>query len=406
ARVAEADYRYADIATPGQAGSETVAGQMLLRRGAVVDSWNVNTLSGDRHRLRRGWRGFTATAVIDSAPDFWRAFYGGRLSPAVMATWPVPEAGTGCRTDGAQVLTLQFCATARRADWTDVPFWGATDTIDVSAARFRAPGDSVDLYLGARVPLRRFSDRETSNIDRSERITLSAWLATPIGEPVFHADEQRELPKRGEVAWTAQWSPRVSQGDVMHRVEALEPRNAIGARGAVVHTNNAQVSIALRGPGMSDVLVAANVRPARAPALRWRDYDVQPNGAVVALRETFSMMWEMYGLVPAADGRMRWRVSLHRETGTRKRDPDVRGMLQGVKTAGERILADEPDAPAMLYTRNEPAAAAIAEHMRFNLGDAAPGLHVLEVRIEDLVAKRTMSRSVSIRVLDPKAQAR
>lgn len=406
ARVAEADYRYADIATHGQSGSETVAGEMLLRRGPVDDAWTVVTLSGDRYRLRRGWRNFTATAVIDSAPDLWRAFYSGRLAPSVFAKWPVIEATTGCRTDGLEMRTIFSCTKARRADWTDVPFWGVTDTIDVSAARFRAPGDSVDIYLGARLPLRQFSHRDTPIPDLKERITLSAWLATPLGEPIFHADEPRPLPKRSEVAWTSQWTARVSHGDVMHRVEALEPGKAIGARGAVVHTNNAQVSIALRGPGMSDVLIAANARPHRAGTLRWSDYEIQPNGAVVAPREMFSMLWETYGLMPAPDGHVRWRVSLHRETGVRKRDTDVRGMLQGVKTAGERVVASEPEVPAMMYTRDEPAADAIAETMRFGLGDVPPGLHVVEVRIEDLVAKRTMSRSVSIRVLDPRAQQR
>ena len=70
----------------------------------------------------------------------------------------------------------------------------------------------------------------------------------------------------------------------------------------------------------------------------------------------------------------------------------MRGMLQGARSAGARVVADEPEVPAMMYTRDATAAPAIVEHMRFGLGDVPPGLHVVEVRIEDLVAKRTMSR--------------
>jgi hypothetical protein len=78
----------------------------------------------------------------------------------------------------------------------------------------------------------------------------------------------------------------------MHRVEAIEPSRTAGARGALLHTSDAQVVIALRGFGMSDVLMAGTAREKRSPAVRWSDFDIQPNGAVVAPRATFSMLWE------------------------------------------------------------------------------------------------------------------
>jgi hypothetical protein len=99
-------------------------------------------------------------------------------------------------------------------------------------------------------------------------------------------------------------------------------------------------------------------------------------------------------------------VSVHREKGARLRRDDARALLAGTHRAGDRILADEPEVPAVSYTRNAPAGAAIAEHLRFSLGNAPPGRHVVEVKIEDLVARKTVARSVMVRVLEPGAQRR
>lgn len=404
ARVAEADYRYADVAEAGQAGSETPVGQMLLRRGPMDPAWQLFWFSF-RRIVRRGWDSFTARATIDNAPDLWRAFYSGRFAAQQATSWGVEES-PNCQPDGANVVTIYTCARGRGSDWSGTPFWGQTDTIDVSAARFRAHGDSVDIVIGARVPVRRFSSRDEPAPPPPDSVRVSAWLATPLGEPLYHSETRRRLPSDNEIAWTAQWTPRTGEPNVMHRVEAMQPGKAIGARGALIHTSDAQVSLALRGPGMSDILVAANAKERGGRATRWSDFTLEPNGAVVAPRAMFSLLWEMYDLKPAPDGRVRWRVSVHRETGVRKRDTDVRGLLQGDKTAGDRIIANERDVPAVLYTRDAVAAPAIAEHLRFSLSDVPEGRHVVEVRIEDLVAKRTFSRSVSVRVLDPKAQER
>jgi hypothetical protein len=405
ARVAEADYRYADAAAPGQAGSETNAGTMFLRLGPFEDQWHLARVADGYQQLWREWTGFIIQTNIEAAPDLWRAFYGGHFATEPVTLW-FPSNRAGCPPESPTFLTQVQCARGLRADWTGVPFWGTTETIDVSVARFRARGDSTDLHISARVPLRRFSHRDMDRANRAEGITLGAWLKTPLGDSVYQSAERRDLPRSSEVAWTAQWTPRTGSSVVMHRVEAIEPTNAIGARGAMRHTSDAQVDIALRGPGMSDILVAASAKESRVPALRWTDYSIEPNGAVVVPRALFSLIWEMYDLMPAPDGRVRWKVSLHRETGAHKQNMDMRDMLRGARSAGARVVADEPEVPAMMYSRDANAAPAIVEHMRFGLGDVAPGLHVVEVRIEDLVAKRTMSRSVSVRVLDPRSQQR
>jgi len=48
ARIAEADYRHADITRPGESGSETPPGRILVQRGSPAPSWEVSAAVGDR----------------------------------------------------------------------------------------------------------------------------------------------------------------------------------------------------------------------------------------------------------------------------------------------------------------------------------------------------------------------
>ena len=90
--------------------------------------------------------------------------------------------------------SLYDCIKADRASWEDVPFWGTTDTIDVTVARFRARGDSTDIYVGARLPLRRFKYKDDLGTDKSDRIAFNLFLAAPLGEIVYQRQDLRELP--------------------------------------------------------------------------------------------------------------------------------------------------------------------------------------------------------------------
>lgn len=413
ARHAEANYRYAHIAPPGVSGSETAAGQMLTRRGAPDSTWTIaNSYSraGPRYRadqfgVELGWPGVTAARPVERWPDFWRAAYKQQFSHDRIALWFVNESDERCELKAA-IRTVRDCVRAARAEWSDVPFWGTTDTIDVAVARFRAGKDSTDLYVAGRLPLRRFKFRDGMGSVKSDSIDFTLFLASALGEPVYQAMERRALPPEGLVAWTTQWTPRTDARTLMHRVEALEASRPAAARGAVFHTSDAAVSMPLRGFGISDLIVAASAREKRSPARRWTDMTFEPNAAVVAPGQKFTIGWELYDLTPAPDGRVRWRVSIRRENGAILRRTDTRGMLTGERSAGDRVLADEPEAPAVMYNRDETHAPALFEHLTFNMGAFPPGRHVVEVRIDDLVAKRSVTRSVMVRVLDANAQKR
>jgi hypothetical protein len=131
-----------------------------------------------------------------------------------------------------------------------------------------------------------------------------------------------------------------------------------------------------------------------------------PNGAVIAPGEGIAMGWEIYGLSRGPDGRSQWRVTLAREDGLPVVNMDMRSLIVGDPAAGVKVVADEPDASLVNYTRNEPTQPVVVEFIRFVFPDKSERRHVLRVRIEDLLNHRVTQRSVSVRVLDEKAQAR
>lgn len=408
ARIAEADYRHADIAQREKSGSETLPGKILVQRGSPTPRWRVVATRSDRHVLERSWPRLTAYSAVNrvsdtGADDLWRIFYGSQFSLQQASRYlPYQQ----CPAREQPFPSLHACATALRSEWDDVPFYGTTDEIDVTAARFRASADSADMYIGARVPLRAFKSRVDATADRTDRIQLGMWLSTELGDPIVHESVSRELPAYTLLAWTHQWTSRVGSARLMHRVEAIEPTAPSGARGIARFTSDAQVAFSMRGFGMSDVLVAAYATPRRTEVRRWSDLEVQPNGGTVAPNTRFAMVWEVYDLTPGPDGRVHWRVRIKRERGAVVLREDMKEVLVGSAKAGSRVLPWETDVPDLAYVRDASAGVPALENITFNLGDVRPGHHVVNVIIDDLVSGQSVTRGVSVRVLVPDSQKR
>ncbi len=397
ARIAEADYRYADIARAGESGSETRPGQMPLRLGAPSTQWKVNATRNGRLWMQRFWGRLTAAAELEDSPANWRVSYGTHFTPLQAIDFAAPNT---CTARVEVFPRLYDCAVARRAEWSDVPFYSRTGQIDVTAARFRADNDSADLYVGARIPLGAFKHRDDATADVTDRIAVGVWLTDEYGAPIYHASVNRALPNTNTLALTRQWTHRVGSLRMMHRVEAMEQTQPAGARGVARFTSDAQVAFPLRGFGMSDVLIAESAVPRVSEPRRWSDVVVQPNGASVAAGARFAMLWEVYDLAPGTDGRVHWRVRIKRERGNMAVRGDMQTVLSGAASAGSRVLASESSAPDLSYVRDDKAGPVVLERITFGVGDATVGYHVVNVTIDDLVSGRSVTRGVSVRVRD------
>lgn len=411
ARVLEADYRYADIAAPGESGSQTAPGWILLRRGRPTLRWQYGRQRqleyGARlQTVRGGWRGLEHIPGIEVTTEMWKAFYSALLQPKFVANALTPLNTPGCQSDPPR-LTVAECAARQPADWSGVPFASGLDTIDVTVARFRAGHDSVDVHVGARLPLRTFLFQNNATARDTRTIRWGLIIADAIGNPLARREEERPLPNSRMREWLGQWTARVASGEALHRVEALEPTLPSGARGAMLFTSDSSVAIPLRGFGMSDLLVAANARERATRARRWTDFDLTPNAGVVMPRQPFVVLWEIYDLTPGPDGRVRWKVEIRRELGARVDETDMRQALVETRTANRKVVPDEPDASSLDYNREGPAGEVVAEMVKIPLPDNATwGRHVVAITVTDLVSGKRVTRSTGVRMLPPQAQRR
>src|SRR5690606_25176620 len=103
---------------------------------------------------------------------------------------------------------------------------------------------------------------------------------------------------------------------------------------------------------------------------------------------------------------VQWRVSLSREDGLPVIADDARDVIVGSAHAGAQIHAVEPDASLISFRRETAASDVVVDFLFFHLSDTRPGRHVIIVRIDDLVAGTSTTRSASIRILDERAQGR
>lgn len=393
ARKALGDFLFARTSRPGMSGSETDAGTVTMKRGAPDPTWIMVQRAGNAYRGALGWRGMRVVALATD-PAF---FYSTELRPERLVQERV-------RCQGATQRIL-YCARAQAANFNDVLFQSALDTVDVSLARFRSTNDSVDVYLSARIPVRSFRSKDMRGVSNRDSIVYGAMITGTFGEPVFDKRTRRPLPAKNEIAWTDQWTTRTGNGNIMHRVEALDPGNARGARGASFLASNDAALFNLTDFGLSDILVAGKLTPTTDDVTTWRDYEIQPNGGVVMPKHPVSLLWEVYDLKRDADGFNRWQVSIQFGSGEVHRSFNGKLMMSGAPDRTRQVTVTD-DTSGTSYTRTAPASNRVVERMQLSVTDAAPGRHVLIITVEDLVAKKTVQREVAIRVMAPFEQAR
>lgn len=277
--------------------------------------------------------------------------------------------------------------------WTDAGQENLVDSIQVQLVRFRAPADSSDVFVAARIPVGKLTDgidlgRGALDLD----FRAYSWRA----EPVVH-DSTREIIEFGKEAGgeLRSWNTRVPSGAFLYRVEALQPDAMRGARGA----SRIEVSPD-RGFGMSDLLVAARITPREgAPSGRWFDYEISPNLGVVKSGQPFSLLWETYGLTPRG-GNDEYEVHITLERVRRGGLGALAAKIVGGVAGLVGISHGGNDEVTLSFPRRIPAAQVALDHVALDLGDASPGRYNVEVTVSDAVSGEKVVKRSSITVLE------
>jgi GWxTD domain-containing protein len=384
ARVAQAELRWPDAGEDGRRGADSDRGRLLVRYGPpdVIARLDARAAGG-----RPAVGGVAVFWVYESGLVF--AFTGAPRQPRLRMAFE-------------DAAIVQAVAERMPARW-DAIATRRIDSLPVQLARFRAQGDSVELFVAARADLARLSGV------RAEPPQGRLWL---IGEAGMDADG---LPLRVGPDGSAAWAARVPAGSYRWRVELLPEGEGAAARASapIVLGDDPLTGFLRRGFGMSDVLVG--LAPPEAMAVdaplpaRWRDAAVQPlAGALGPARERVTLVWETYELA-AREGSVAATVTvtLRREDTRRARrdqppqdlDATVVGPL--ASTAGVRAGRD---ALTVSYELRGAATALRTDQLTLDLRRVPPGTYRLTVAVRDGHSGRATARETALRIEEPTAR--
>ena len=277
--------------------------------------------------------------------------------------------------------------------WTNVPtIRHRIDSVAVQLSRFRAAGDSMDVVMFADVGVRQLA---RGFAGQAAPVDVAFTLQDVAGRMLVR-DSSRQMvsPSATDAAERRAWRKRLRAGDVIYRVEALQPDSMRAAR-ALGETSLA----AAGGFGLSDILVAERVQPGLS-ADRWSDFVIVPSVGTFRRRQPIGLLWETYALAPSEDG-SRYKVSVTLERIDRSR---------GARRVALRILSGVADAvgrggegderASITYERQVPSRPAVADHLTLDLGELPAGAYRLTVEVLDHLSGKTTTRAREIRLVE------
>jgi GWxTD domain-containing protein len=302
-----------------------------------------------------------------------------------MVFWGAPGYGTARipQNDGGLV---QEAIDSRSAAFDNLAS-GRIDEIPLRTARFRAGGDSVELVFLTRVPLAAIHGGSAANAPVKE----FAWL---FGRDVPNAYRDSMVV---EGDGTKAWVYRVPKSMFMYRVEATADGSSVSGRASTwINANSDTVTgFALRGFGMSDVLLATIAESRTPTPSRWRDFDFTPLLGTLPKRSNLEMVWENYEL-GQRNGQAQYQVTI---TVQRVRSAAGRIAAQIIGMAASAVgITRRDDRVILQIERATPYAPRIADHIGMALADTPAGTYRVALEINDRTSGRKTSRSTEITI--------
>jgi GWxTD domain-containing protein len=371
-RVVYAELRFS-VEEFGLHGADTDRGQIYVRYGPppAIISFPADPLNRGEHRIRVLWwysadeafmfRQLPTYSVATLDADDMREFR--RIRDTIPVVW--------------------------RNAGDDRPI----DSIDVQVVRFRAPADSTDIFVAARVPVARM----THGLDLARgalRLDFQAynWRADTVFRKTRHEIVDLTRPDPDQLQT---WHARMHAGTFLYRVEALQPDAMRGARGA----NRMEV---VHDPGfaMSDLLVAGAVAPRPGDTGgRWSDFEITPNLGRVRRGSPFSLLWETYDLQPRS-GNNEYNVAITLEREHRGGIGGFFAKIVGGVAGAVGLSHGGSDVVSLDFPRRVPARPVMVDYVTLDLGDAPAGRYKLTVTITDNATHRKVTRESAVTVVE------
>ena len=372
ARVAHAELRWGTGAAGFGADSDPGAVWIAFGPPAVTQTVWVDTLDVARAGALVSWR--------------WR--------PTGEVHFELDPGAVDERLPAGRRSEVQLMVDQRGVNWSGVPGVSGLDTIPVQSALFRAGPDSADLFVAARIPTDRLSQGAPATL------ALDLFIRTNDGELVRHDSTRWVLDaaqRRGPAMRV--WRRRLPRASYLHRVEAYEPVEARGARGASMPASLDDVAFRLDGYGVSQVLVTQGVASRTgSTGDRWSDYNILPNPGALHRDGAVSLLWEVYGDSATTLEQYRVTVTLQPPSPAVARTLGLQARTGIVGGASRRVRSR--DRVSVTYERRHAAGARVrVEQVDLGAVNVSAGIYVLRVDVVDAASGRTAttSRLVAVR---------
>lgn len=286
--------------------------------------------------------------------------------------------------------TIDSIHAERPMGWDNLPLARRTWPMRMRIARFRSSADSMDAVVTATVPVRSFLEKA----DISGTLPISVNLDVNDPEARIVGRELRKVTVKSDslpIGLNGSWVRRLGRGANVIRVDAEQEdvkRAASANADALVDSTS--------GFGISDLLLGTNpsATNGKAPA-RWTDVSIAPTTGVFPWAQAVGVVWEAYDLTPQ-DGNVRYKVHVDL---SRSFKSNVVGFIARIAAYSKNAVQRDGSATGTVsvdFEQVRAAAPTIADFLSINLNGSVTGTYKLTITIEDLVSKKTVSRSAML----------
>ena len=394
ARVVQAEWQWSDAAQ-GLRGVDTDRGDIFVRYGPPDEEMTVPGSASvqqgfDANFVTNG--GMMSTSQEGGSTLAW-LYRSGEAFFFELA----PGFGTA-RTPLTDQKYVADLASVKPAGWDNLAAPRRVDTLSVRTARFRAAGDSTDVVIVTRIPLRKLavdSTRSSDAVDGTVRVDLTVvdGAARTVSRDSSRTTVSPDSLANGGLR---SWVRRVGAGAAFMRVEAVHTSAKTDAQRSANAVAAVEAERA-RGFGISDVLlVRVGGAPPAASAARWNELGVIPSAGEYRVGEKLGLAWETYELAPPrtpiVTGRhhRRTREAFGSDRPRPSRSRNVGGLVKQEKGSADKL--------SVSFDRNVAAKPTQVEYLSLDwLGDAR-GEYRLKIEVTDLVTNRAVSRETRFRI--------
>jgi GWxTD domain-containing protein len=321
-------------------------------------------------------------------PDYVAGF---RDQVNITTMWAYDSGLLMCFTGQPTFATARI-SPAREADYYDfirsVPVkWDNVmtvriDSMPIQIARFRAR-DSVDVVIATLPPM----ERITQTADVAGRSRWDLWL---LHEGVELTVRDSVVPSPPGIRTR---TARVTPAAYLYRAEASADGARVGARatGTLVLTND-EKGFALRGFGMSDVLLATHTS-ASGTAHRWNELAAVPLAGSVQRNRSIDLVWETYELAES-DGQARYDITIALD---RRRAAAGRIAVTIAGALGRAVGREQTaDRLTLRFERVIAHSDTVLDDVTLELGATPPGTYRLTVAVTDRFSGRNAARTTTL----------